>query len=410
MIDIYHLFEVVGIELEYMIVDRESLKVKPISDLILLETAGEVTSDVEYENLEWSNELVLHVIELKTGKPASKLKNLDSDFHKSVIKINEILEKHNAMLLPTGAHPFMNPFEETKLWPYDSNEIYEAYNKIFDCKGHGWSNLQSNHINLPFGNDEEFGRLHAAIRLVLPLIPAFAASTPILDGNKTGFIDSRLEVYRKNQIRIPSIAGSVIPEQVFSIKDYETQIFQKIYKDISPYDETNILKNEWLNSRGAIARFVRNSIEIRIVDLQEAPIADLAITEFVTLLTKLLADEKFFPYNEQKKFTAEQLSKIFLDTVKYGNEAVISDLQFLNLWGISNKQNISVQELLFHICESAMIEKGFYSSVFQEILKLGNLSSRILNDINDDFRKENLIETYKKLSDSLKQNKLFRTN
>ena len=211
------LFEAVGVELEYMIVDKETLMVNPISDLILKEIAGEITSDVEYENLEWSNELVLHVIELKTGIPASNIADLDIEFRKSVKKINSILDKYNSMLLPTGAHPFMNPFTETKLWPHDSNEVYSLYNKIFDCRGHGWSNLQSTHINLPFGDDLEFGRLHAAIRLILPLIPALAASTPIFDGKLTGIVDSRLEVYRNNQIKIPSIAGNIIPEQVFVV-------------------------------------------------------------------------------------------------------------------------------------------------------------------------------------------------
>ena len=60
------LFEAVGVELEYMIVDKETLMVNPISDLILKEIAGEITSDVEYENLEWSNELVLHVVIMVT--------------------------------------------------------------------------------------------------------------------------------------------------------------------------------------------------------------------------------------------------------------------------------------------------------------------------------------------------------
>jgi hypothetical protein len=86
------------------------------------------------------------------------------------------------MLLPTGAHPLMDPFTETRLWPHEHKEIYNLYNRIFDCRGHGWSNLQSTHLNLPFSGDAEFKKLHAAIRLLLPLIPALSASTPLLDG------------------------------------------------------------------------------------------------------------------------------------------------------------------------------------------------------------------------------------
>jgi len=38
-----------------------------------------------------------------------------------------------------------------------------------------------------------------------------------------------------------------------------------------------VLQNEWLNSRGAIARFERDTIEIRVLDSQETPAAELAI-------------------------------------------------------------------------------------------------------------------------------------
>ena len=80
------------------------------------------------------------------------------------------------MLLPGGAHPWMDPGREMVLWPHDAHEIYDLYNTIFDCRGHGWANLQSAHLNLPFAGDAEFASLHAAIRILLPLMPALTAS------------------------------------------------------------------------------------------------------------------------------------------------------------------------------------------------------------------------------------------
>ena len=112
-----------------------------------------------------------------------------------------------ARLMPTGMHPWMNPRAETVLWPDDGSSIYESYDRLFDCRSHGWSNLQSMHINLPFADDEQFARLHAATRLVLPLLPALAASSPVVDGKPTGLMDYRLEAYRTNQARMPSITG-----------------------------------------------------------------------------------------------------------------------------------------------------------------------------------------------------------
>src|SRR5690606_39942565 len=92
----------------------------------------------------------------------------------------------------------------------------------------GWSNVQSTHLNLPFYDDQEFARLHAAVRLLLPILPALCASTPVLNGKFTGSFDTRLKYYKSNQNRIPSIAGKIIPEAVFSRRNYLQVIYDRI--------------------------------------------------------------------------------------------------------------------------------------------------------------------------------------
>jgi len=91
----------------------------------------------------------------------------------------------------------------------------------------------------------------------------------MLDGALTGKLDTRLEYYKTNQSRIPSITGKVIPEAVFSKRNYLNTIYEKIKTDIAPFDTQNILNPIWVNSRGAIPRFDRGSIEIRVMDIQE---------------------------------------------------------------------------------------------------------------------------------------------
>ena len=39
-----------------------------------------------------------------------------------------------------------------------------------------------------------------------------------------------------------------------------------MYRQIAPLDPDHVVQYEWLNSRGAIARFDRNAIEIRVID------------------------------------------------------------------------------------------------------------------------------------------------
>ncbi|WKZ69354.1 MAG: glutamate-cysteine ligase family protein [Melioribacteraceae bacterium] len=410
MIKSLGLFQGFGVELEYMIVDNDTLRVNPITDEVIKEVTGEYISDYEDEEIGWSNEIVLHVIELKTNGPAKSLNMLSDKFSQNVKRINKILEKYNSVLLPSGAHPFYHPDTETKLWPHDNNTVYEAYNKIFDCRGHGWSNLQSTHINLPFADDNEFGKLHAAIRLLLPIIPAIAASTPILDSKNTGFLDARLEVYRNNQIRIPSITGKVIPEQVFTREDYEEKIFNRIYQDIAAYDENGILQNEWLNSRGAIARFDRNTIEIRVVDIQECPKTDLALVGLFSFVLKELIGENNISYNEQKSFHENELSEILLSTIKTGENSIITNRKYLSAFGI-NKNKCSAKELWQHIFSNIVFDDSILSKnqfrPIETILNHGSLATRILNSIKNDFSHDNIVHVYKQLRNSLNTNEMF---
>ncbi|MFN0053698.1 MAG: glutamate-cysteine ligase family protein, partial [Planctomycetales bacterium] len=209
-----HLFSRFGVELEYMIVDGRSLDVAPRASELFQAAAGTITGELERGPITWSNELVAHVVELKVSEPAASFAGLPQAFQEEVRQINRCLAPLGCRLLPGGMHPWMDPGRETRLWPHEYNEVYESFDRIFGCQGHGWSNLQSVHLNLPFASDEEFGRLHAAVRLVLPILPALTASSPIMEGRLTGWLDNRLEAYRTNSRKIPAIAGRVIPEPV----------------------------------------------------------------------------------------------------------------------------------------------------------------------------------------------------
>src|SRR5690606_20826997 len=97
-----HLFEGFGVELEYMIVDRETLCVAPMADELIRRVAGAYLSEVERGELSWSNELALHVVELKTNGPAASLVPLAELFQDHVRQVDEALAPLGARLLPTA--------------------------------------------------------------------------------------------------------------------------------------------------------------------------------------------------------------------------------------------------------------------------------------------------------------------
>jgi carboxylate-amine ligase len=402
----YHLFEVFGIELEYMVVTSNNLKVAPIVDQLLTVKNGSITSDVDNGEIEWSNELVAHVVELKTNGPTNNLNDLSDAFHKNVKEINTLLKGLDAALVPSASHPLMNPSVETELWKHSYSKIYALYNRVFNCKGHGWSNVQSMHINLPFYNDEEFEKLHAAVRVLLPIIPGLSASSPIFEGVITGFKDSRLEVYKSNQKEIPEMAGKVIPEQVFNKSDYYSKIFDPINKAIKPHDTENILDHHFLNSRGAIARFDRNAIEIRVIDIQECPMADIAVAVLVIEVLKYLVSEKSVSLEEQKTWHENDLFTILNSVIRDGEDTLVKNLDYLRIFNID--RGLKVQQVWKSLYDEVKANiHPSYRTALEVILGEGTLSTRIIKALHSDVSEAQIIRVYRELADCLNQNKMF---
>ncbi|WPP50912.1 carboxylate-amine ligase [Catalinimonas niigatensis] len=407
-----HLFQAYGVELEYMIVDKNTLNVKPIADELLKAAAGDYVDEFENGPVTWSNELVRHVIELKCSQPSADLWKLGQDFATNIRQINQLLTRFDAKLMPSAAHPWMNPAEETQLWPYGNKEIYETYDRIFNCKGHGWSNLQSTHLNLPFSGDDEFARLHAAIRVLMPIMPALTASSPILESQYTGKLDKRLDYYQQNQKRIPQITGRVIPEQAFNKADYQKLIYDPITQAAKPLDKDNVLEAVWLNSRGAIARFDRGSIEIRILDIQESPMADLAILNLITHVLKMLIEGKLIGLEEQQQWTVDSLYTIFQNIIQDAENTNIENIDYLSLfqWKGSSAR---AKQLWMHLYK--LVQKQYpeamqpWTSSLDTILLRGSLGSRILNLADGIYNRENLKLIYGELCDCLEENETFET-
>jgi gamma-glutamyl:cysteine ligase YbdK (ATP-grasp superfamily) len=402
----YPLFSVFGIELEYMIVDKNDLSVKPIADQLILELSGTVENEIELGAIALSNELAMHVVELKTNGPAKSLENLSENFHEVILTVNEALKKFDAVLMPTGAHPWLDPKKGIKLWHHGDRTIYETFHRIFNCSGHGWGNLQSTHLNLPFANEEEFVALHSAIRLLLAFIPALTASTPILEGQYEGALDSRLLFYGTNQASIPHISGHIIPEPVQSIAEYHAVILQPMYRDIAQYDPENIMQNEWLNSRGAVAKFKYGAIEIRILDLQESPQMDLAC---IALIVEVLKDlMKCVDLKSSLTYPTTGLKVVYDEVIYKGFDAQVTDQELLTLLKCDLQAPCTVKEvwqaLITRVSDRL---KQPEKEMLHLILEHGNLAQRISQAVGTTVRQEVLFNVYQSLMDCLKRNVMF---
>lgn len=404
------LFEGFGIELEYMLVDAASLSVAAHADWLLAEAAGgNITGEWENGAIVWNNELALHVIEFKLNGPAPALAGLDAAFADNIAQANRLLEQRGLRLMPSAMHPWMDPHAELRLWPHDNREIYDRFDRIFSCQGHGWANLQSMHINLPFDGDAEFGRLHAAIRFLLPLLPALAASSPVMDGRLTGLADNRLAVYRTNCRRIGSVTGAVVPEAVFDIAAYRREILERIYADLAPHDPEGVLAEEWVNARGAIARFERMAIEIRVLDVQECPRMDLAFARLIVATLRMLCAERFSDLTALQSWRTADLARYLQGTIDQAEATSITDSRYLAALGYRGA-SARADQVWGHLAELAALDGQLDHSceaAIEHYLRQGSLATRIAAALPAEPVRADLVRVYGRLCDCLAANEPF---
>jgi len=399
----YALFERYGIELEYMVVDQQTLDVRPAVDQLFFDATGSFVSDVERGTVTWSNELVSHVVELKATDPVSDLASMETALYQNVLEVEKLLSSRGLGLLPGGIHPWMDPTHETALWKHEGHEIYERYHEIFDCYRHGWANVQSTHLNISFKTNEEFERLHAAVRIILPLIPALTASSPVANARVTGLKDTRLDYYQTNQERLPALTGRVIPEPVFSEEEYEQVIFSEIQKQIAPYNSDHLLNQYFLNSRGAIARFDRGSIEIRLVDIQECVHADIAFLSLIIEVVKELAQREQREIEGLKSWGVEELFFLFQGTVRDAGACPV-DSRYARLFGLI-KEGLTAKDIWEHLIKQH--GSKHHDDVYQLYLDQGTLADRLLQRLLPQPKKTELKNVYLSLRQCLLSNQLF---
>ena len=408
-------FHAFGMEVEYMIVSERTLDAAPIAGAALEALAGlpapeRAPLEVSRGDFGWSNEFACHVLELKNPRVAAGLTRVAGTMDAHVAEMNQLLRARGARLMPGGMHPWMRPKREAVLWRYQSSAVYAAYDRIFNCRTHGWANLQSHSLSLPFAGDAEFARLHAAVRLVLPILPAVAASSPFVEGGAAASLDARIDAYESHTAAVPSLAGMLIPETAVSREQYTRDVLGPIYRDISAFDPECALRHEWVNARGAIPRFDRDAIEIRLLDPQECPAADLAIAALATDAAHHLYRQECAPLYEQQDIDTGTLARILFDCARDGERARITDAGYLRLLGYRGPACDAATlwaDLATRMTRGRSAMRALWHGPLTHILREGPLARRLLNSAGRAPSRQRLAEVYRALCDCLDGGRQF---
>jgi gamma-glutamyl:cysteine ligase YbdK (ATP-grasp superfamily) len=270
----------IGTEHEYSINDRDWNPL-PISDRIIERISGAVEHEVTFGGIKVSKELQKHALELIPARPGS-LAFLEDNLYRGLTELHRATN-YDYKLLGLGMHPLLT-LDKTTYWDHDEQEYYQTYDRLFNIRQHGWLNIQALQVNIPFISMEEMVVAFNKIRSLIPYIVAVSASSPIVEGRPTSYMDNRLVYYRENQRRIPSICNDILPERLASVDDY-VKINREIYRELKSCG-ADILCREWVNSRGLIVRFTRKCLEVKAIDEQECLRSDMAITAFLLALLR----------------------------------------------------------------------------------------------------------------------------
>jgi gamma-glutamyl:cysteine ligase YbdK (ATP-grasp superfamily) len=316
----------------------------------------------------FGKELQMHVMELKANAPFKSPVEFEETMQNAVLTLSQIVEKYGAKLLGTGMHPLLK-LRDTTIWSHYHRKIYSEFARIFNLNQHGWLNIQSFHLNLPYQKEADGIQTHNLLANLCAYLPAITASSPIYESKAGPDRDNRLQFYKLNQKEIPSITADVVPEYATSFSRYKNDVIVKYSEDLAKAGaEKTILWREWINSRGVIFRFDRSALEVRVMDEQECIKSDVALSCFIRAALRGLVARK------AELLPHDRLVHDFNAVVREGLKAEVS-----NPKGKTAKQ--VCRSYLDIAQEYADVDEKKYLWLVEKRLETGSLSDVILDRV-----------------------------
>jgi len=254
----------------------------PESDRILAEVSGRWDGEIPLGRSIICKELQKTVLEFAPDHPSVRLSELESSVHNGIAEFYRRFQDRYT-LLGLGMHPTLS-LDQTRVWDHDEGEYYDAYDRLFSIRQHGWLNIQALQVNLEYQSWAELVEMHNTLRCLIPFLIAVSAASPFVEGNTPGPVDNRLLYYRENQAQVPAICNGIVPEPIGSVGEYRERL-SGIYAELEARGAA-VLCEEWVASPGVIVRFSRPCVEIKVPDEQECVRSDIAFCAFVRALLR----------------------------------------------------------------------------------------------------------------------------
>lgn len=344
--------------------------------------------------LSWGSGPAGHLVILSTTQPIDDMAQAHADMHAAVVGASTTLADRNLLLLPAGAHPFLAHSAATPA--------------AFPGADHaGWRNNQCLVVKLPF-TDDEFAKVLAAVRVLLPILPALSAASPIIEGRVGPSLDMRLVLQSQRFSGWSALAGPLIPEAVFTRDEYYRTVFTPIVKalaDAGMHDTVDMMS---MDSRWATASFDPDHLELKILDGQESIGANMALAELLVAVLRKLCNGRWISTYVQRAWDGADLAEILQNVLRNGAQAVIDNQQFLRTFGC-DAPSLSTGQLWEHII--AQVGKQLPARSRDHVvflLREGNLARRILGATGPQPDERKLLSVYERMCTALIKDEAFR--
>lgn len=172
----------IGVEIEFQILDRNSLDLAPLAPLLLDNSPKILTPRITHE-------FIRSILELQTGICRS-VRDAENDLMETCTMAEELAEENGCLLHAASLHPFAKYSEQV----LTKNERYERLMEELQIVGRKFISQGLHvHIGLPDGNTAM--RVCNVIQLYLPLLLALSTSSPFSSGKDTGLMSYRTKLF-----------------------------------------------------------------------------------------------------------------------------------------------------------------------------------------------------------------------
>jgi hypothetical protein len=164
-----------------------------------------------------------------------------------------------------------------------------------------------------------------------------------------------------------------------------------------------------VNARGAIARFDRMAIEIRVLDVQETPYMDVAYAALIVEVLKLLCAEQWADRATLDAWRTPELGNLLKLTERQAETAGIGDRRYLRALGFPGGST-DIKALWEHLIEAVSVRGALdiaTGRMLEHYLRHGTLATRIAKAAGLLPSHSKLTRIYEQLCESLAENEPF---